>query len=128
MYSLPCLAAVRSRFSPIMNGIQTFADQGGQVLGICNGFQVLCESGLLPGALVRNNCMEFRCINQSLTVENSNDRFNREVLGDHLSLPIAHGEGNFRADDSVLSDLETNQQVLLRYQPLCTAESGNKHH
>ena len=106
-----------ARFSPIMNDIQTFADQGGQVLGICNGFQILCESGLLPGALVRNNCMEFRCINQSLTVENSNDRFNREVLGDHLSLPIAHGEGNFRADDSVLSDLETNQQVLLRYQP-----------
>ena len=106
-----------ARFSPIMADLKRFAEQGGQVLGICNGFQILCESGLLPGALVRNDCMEFRCLNQGLKVEDSNDRFKRGTLGDWLDLPIAHGEGNYRADDAVLAELETNQQVLLRYQP-----------
>jgi phosphoribosylformylglycinamidine synthase I len=106
-----------ARFSPIMKDLQRFADQGGQVLGICNGFQILCESGLLPGALVRNDCMEFRCLNQGLKVEDSNNRFNSKILGDHLSLPIAHGEGNYRASDEVLAELETNKQVLLRYLP-----------
>jgi len=105
-----------ARFSPIMEDVKRFADQGGQVLGICNGFQILCESGLLPGALVRNDCMEFRCINQTLKVENSNDRFNQEILSSELTLPIAHGEGNYRADDPVLAQLEANNQVLLRYQ------------
>ena len=106
-----------ARFSPIMEDVKRFADQGGQVLGICNGFQILCESGLLPGALVRNDCMEFRCINQALKVENSNDRFNQDILGSELTLPIAHGEGNYRADEAVLAQLEANHQVLLRYQP-----------
>ena len=106
-----------ARFSPIMKDLQRFADQGGQVLGICNGFQILCESGLLPGALVRNDCMEFRCLNQGLKVEDSNNRFNSKILGDHLSLPIAHGEGNYRASDEVLAELESNKQVLLRYLP-----------
>ena len=106
-----------ARFSPIMEDVKRFADQGGQVLGICNGFQILCESGLLPGALVRNDCMEFRCINQALKVENSNDRFNQDILGAELTLPIAHGEGNYRADEAVLAQLEANNQVLLRYQP-----------
>ena len=106
-----------ARFSPIMDDVKRFADQGGQVLGICNGFQILCESGLLPGALVRNDCMEFRCINQALKVENSNDRFNQDILGSELTLPIAHGEGNYRADEAVLAQLEANNQVLLRYQP-----------
>ena len=106
-----------ARFSPIMADLKRFADQGGQVLGICNGFQILCESGLLPGALVRNDCMEFRCLNQYLKVEDSNERFNSKILGDHISLPIAHGEGNYRASDAVLAHLEANHQVLLRYQP-----------
>lgn len=106
-----------ARFSPILEDVKRFADQGGQVLGICNGFQILCESGLLPGALVRNDCMEFRCISQALKVENSNDRFNQDMLGAELTLPIAHGEGNYRADESVLAQLEANHQVLLRYQP-----------
>ena len=105
-----------ARFSPIMSDLKEFAGKGGQVLGICNGFQILCEAGLLPGALVRNDCMEFRCVNQPLLVENSNDRFNRETLGSRLTLPIAHGEGNYRADDAVLSELEANDQVLLRYE------------
>ena len=104
-----------ARFSPIMKDIQQFADQGGQVLGICNGFQILCESGLLPGALVRNDCMEFRCLNQPLKVEDSNERFCKDMLGEKLSLPIAHGEGNYRADEAVIKDLESNQQILLRY-------------
>ena len=106
-----------ARFSPIMEDLKNFARQGGNILGICNGFQILCESGLLPGALVRNNCMEFRCLNQPLKVENSNERFNSELLGTKISLPIAHGEGNYRADDDVLKELEANSQVLLRYLP-----------
>ena len=106
-----------ARFSPIMEDLKNFARQGGNILGICNGFQILCESGLLPGALVRNNCMEFRCLNQPLKVENSNQRFNSELLGTKISLPIAHGEGNYRADDDVLKELEANSQVLLRYLP-----------
>ena len=104
-----------ARFSPIMHDLKEFAERGGQVLGICNGFQILCESGLLPGALIRNDCLDFRCLNQNLTVENSNERFNQNTLGGSLVLPIAHGEGNFRADESVLSSLEENQQVLIRY-------------
>lgn len=104
-----------ARFSPIMQDLKEFAEKGGQVLGICNGFQILCESGLLPGALIRNDCIDFRCLNQNLLVENSNDRFNQTTLGQSLLLPIAHGEGNYRADESVLSSLEANDQILLRY-------------
>ena len=89
--------------------------KGDILLGICNGFQILCESGLLPGALIRNDCLDFRCLNQPLFVENSNDRFNQDALGKTITLPIAHGEGNYRADESILSSLEENDQVLLRY-------------
>jgi len=85
------------------------------VLGICNGFQILCESGLLPGALIRNDCLDFRCLNQPLTVENSNNRFSKEAFGESIVLPIAHGEGNYRADESILLSLEVNDQILFRY-------------
>ncbi len=105
-----------ARFSPIMDDVKTFAERGGQVLGICNGFQILCEAGLLPGALIRNDCLEFRCVNQEVKVENSNDRFNPQKIGDRLILPIAHGEGNYRLDTDALVQLEANNQVLLRYQ------------
>lgn len=105
-----------ARFSPITADLQRFAGQGGQVLGICNGFQILCEAGLLPGALIRNDCIEFRCVNQPLKVEDSNERFQTSKLGATLSLPIAHGEGNYRVKDSTLLELESNKQVLLRYQ------------
>lgn len=105
-----------ARFSPITADLQRFAGQGGQVLGICNGFQILCEAGLLPGALIRNDCIEFRCVNQPLKVEDSNERFQTSKLGTTLSLPIAHGEGNYRVKDSTLLELESNKQVLLRYQ------------
>ena len=104
-----------ARFSPIMNDLKEFGQKGGHILGICNGFQILCESGLLPGALIRNDCLDFRCLNQPLLVENSNDRFNQVALGKTITLPIAHGEGNYRADESILSSQEENDQVLLRY-------------
>jgi phosphoribosylformylglycinamidine synthase len=105
-----------ARFSPIMKDLKEFSERGGSILGICNGFQILCESGLLPGALIRNDCIDFRCLNQALKVENSNDRFNVNSLGENLILPIAHGEGNYRADESTLSLLEEQDQVLLRYE------------
>jgi phosphoribosylformylglycinamidine synthase subunit PurQ / glutaminase len=105
-----------ARFSPIMNDLKEFSEKGGQVLGICNGFQILCESGLLPGALIRNECIDFRCLNQELKVEDSNEYFNTKILGGKLVLPIAHGEGNFRADEATLSSLEENDQILLRYE------------
>ena len=105
-----------ARFSPIMTDLKNFAERGGQVLGICNGFQILCEAGLLPGALVRNNCLDFRCLNQPLKVEDSNDRFSVSNLGKEISLPIAHGEGNYRVKDSTLEEIEANHQVLLRYE------------
>lgn len=104
-----------ARFSPIMKDLKSFAENGGQVLGICNGFQILCEAGLLPGALIRNDCLEFRCINQKIRVEHSNNRFNPDETGGELILPIAHGEGNYRLEDEALRKLESNQQVLLRY-------------
>jgi len=104
-----------ARFSPIMKDLKSFAQNGGQVLGICNGFQILCEAGLLPGALIRNDCLEFRCVNQRVKVEESNDRFSSQKIGEELILPIAHGEGNYRLKEEALDQLEANKQVLLRY-------------
>jgi phosphoribosylformylglycinamidine synthase len=104
-----------ARFSPIMTDLHRFADNGGPVLGICNGFQILCEAGLLPGALIRNNCLEFRCVTQCLESENSTPFFNKSNLGERIFLPIAHGEGNYRLEENALRQLEENGQVLLRY-------------
>ena len=104
-----------ARFSPIMNDLKSFAVNGGQILGICNGFQILCEAGLLPGALIRNDCLEFRCINQRVKVEDSNQRFSPDKMGGELIVPIAHGEGNYRLEEDALVKLESNKQVLLRY-------------
>jgi phosphoribosylformylglycinamidine synthase I len=104
-----------ARFSPIMNDLKSFAENGGQILGICNGFQLLCEAGLLPGALIRNDCLEFRCINQRVKVEDSNQRFSPDKMGGELIVPIAHGEGNYRLEEDALVKLESNKQVLLRY-------------
>ena len=104
-----------ARFSPIMRAVQAFAARGGLVFGICNGFQVLCEAGLLPGALIRNSCLEFRCQMCELTVEASSAAFSPAVLGASLRLPIAHGEGNYRIDPTGLEQLEANRQILLRY-------------
>lgn len=104
-----------ARFSPVMATVRAFADKGGLVLGICNGFQILCEAGLLPGALIRNSGLEFRCQVETLRVEDSTDAFSRSTLGDTLDIPIAHGEGNYRISDKGLAELEANRQILFRY-------------
>ncbi len=104
-----------ARFSPVMKDVIRFANDGGIVLGICNGFQVLCESGLLPGMLIRNSGLRFACKEVFLRVEEST-RFTNEIEpGAILRIPIAHGEGNYIADDEVIADLERNNQVLFRY-------------
>jgi phosphoribosylformylglycinamidine synthase I len=104
-----------ARFSPVMAAVKEYAANGGLVLGICNGFQILCEAGLLPGALVRNECLQFRCQTQTLHIEESTEQFNRSRLGARLRVPIAHGEGNYRIDDAGLDDMVTNRQILFRY-------------
>ncbi|MEM9226562.1 MAG: phosphoribosylformylglycinamidine synthase subunit PurQ [Verrucomicrobiota bacterium] len=104
-----------ARFSPVMKAVAAFAETGGPVIGICNGFQILCEIGLLPGALVRNTCLEFRCLTCELIVEDSDDTFNQAKLGTRLHIPIAHGEGNYRIDEAGLAELEANKQILFRY-------------
>ncbi len=108
-----------ARFSPIMRAVSEFAERGGVVLGICNGFQILCEASLLPGALIWNNCLEYRCVTPTLAVQDSTPEFNPESIGSRIRLPIGHGEGNFRIDEEGLASLEANRQVLLRY---CDAE------
>jgi phosphoribosylformylglycinamidine synthase len=104
-----------ARFSPVMAALKDFAEAGGPVIGICNGFQILCEAGLLPGALVRNTCLEFRCQTSELIVEDSNEYFNPGKLGERVRIPIAHGEGNYLIDEAGLEKLEANKQVLFRY-------------
>ncbi len=105
-----------ARFSPVMEAVRNFADAGGPVIGICNGFQVLCESGLLPGALMRNDHLEFRCIWTDLRVENANTMFTSKAFeGQTLHIPLSHGEGNFQADDATIERLEGNGQIVFRY-------------
>lgn len=105
-----------ARFSPIMESVAAFARDGGLVLGTCNGFQVLCESGLLPGALIRNRGLRFVCAPAHLRVERTNSPFtNRYSPGEVLVMPIKHGEGCYVADMATLEALEKNHQVVLRY-------------
>jgi len=105
-----------ARFSPVMEALSQFAAAGGAILGICNGFQILCEGGLLPGALIRNDCLEFRCLTVPRQVADAGPLFNPEVIGrGHVEIPIAHGEGNYRIDDAGLQALQQNKQILLRY-------------
>ena len=109
-------AGAIARFSPIMEEVIKFAHSGGMVLGICNGFQVLTECDLLPGALMRNNHLRFSCKYVYLKVENSDNRFTCESsAGDVLKIPIAHGEGNYYFHDDKIRELEDNGQVLFRY-------------
>src|SRR6185295_11527235 len=99
-----------------MQAVQQFASNGGIVLGICNGFQILCEAGLLPGALVRNRSLQFRCENIFLKTENRQTPFTQSIPEDKLlRVPIAHGEGCYFADADTLANLNTNGQVLWRY-------------
>jgi len=105
-----------ARFSPVMKAVKNFASEGGIVIGICNGFQILCESGLLPGALVRNRGLHFICEHTRLRVERPNSRLtSAAATGQILNIPIAHGEGCYFADDATLAELRLNQQILLRY-------------
>ncbi len=105
-----------ARFSPVMEAVVAFANRGGPVLGICNGFQVLCESGLLPGVLMQNDHLEFRCIWTDLKIENDSTMFTSDgTNGQTLHIPISHGEGNYQADTATIDRLEGNGQVVLRY-------------
>lgn len=105
-----------ARFSPIMKDIVRFAKAGGLVLGICNGFQVLCESGLLPGALMRNRSLRFVCKNVSIRTETQSSPFTCELQkGSILTIPIAHGEGNYIASGETLNMLESEDRVVFRY-------------
>ena len=105
-----------ARFSPVMSAVVDFADRGGLVLGICNGFQVLCEAGLLPGALIRNHHLRFRCQWVRLRVENAGIPFTSLAQpGQVLHIPISHGDGNYFADDETMAELEARGQVAFRY-------------
>ena len=110
-----------AQFSPVMNAVKAFAKDDGLVIGICNGFQILCETGLLPGALVRNRSLQFRCEHVHLKVPTTDSPFTREVPeGKVLRVPIAHGEGCYFADEKILVELQANHQILFQY----TTESG----
>ena len=105
-----------AQFSPVMNAVKAFASAGGLVIGICNGFQILCETGLLPGALVRNRSLQFRCETIFLKIPTADSPFTSEVPeGRLLRVPIAHGEGCYFADDETLATLQANHQILFQY-------------
>lgn len=105
-----------ARFAPVMEGVARFARDGGLVIGICNGFQILCESGLLPGALIRNRSLSFVCTVAAVRVETVETPFTRVFQrAEVLRLPVKHGEGCYVADSRVLQELEDNDQVVLRY-------------
>ena len=105
-----------ARLSPVMQAVKQFADNGGLVIGICNGFQVLCEAHLLPGALIRNRDLHFRCEHLHVRVEDVANPFLHEAqTGGLLRIPIAHGEGSYTADAATLAELNQTGRVLLRY-------------
>ena len=105
-----------ARFSPVMQAVRTFADAGGPVIGICNGFQVLLEAGMLPGAMLRNRSLKFQCEHVFVRVEQTDTPFTIACRsGQILRIPIAHGEGNYYAEPEVVERLEKNRQVVFRY-------------
>lgn len=105
-----------ARYSPIMSSVIDFAQKGGFILGICNGFQVLTETGLLPGALIKNDCLHFICQQQAIRIDNNKTPFTCHYQkGQILQFPIAHGEGHYYASQSTIQKLETNQQIIFRY-------------
>ena len=109
-----------ARFSPVMEEVERFVARGGLALGICNGFQILCETGLLPGALMRNDHLQFRCQWVDLRVETNATRFTSGCSqGQVLRVPISHGEGNYYADEETLASLNANGQIVFRY---CTSD------
>jgi phosphoribosylformylglycinamidine synthase len=105
-----------ARFSPVMTSVQEFAAAGKLVMGICNGFQILCESGLLPGALIQNNHLQYRCQWTHLRTENASLPFTaRARTGQVIRIPISHYEGSYHADEATLRELEANCQIAFRY-------------
>lgn len=105
-----------AQFSPVMDSVDELATMGKPIIGICNGFQILCEAGLLPGALWRNAGQHFICRTAHLRVENNHNRFLQlNNIGDVLTMPIRHGEGNYYVDPATLLEMEANRQILLRY-------------
>jgi len=109
-------AGAVARFAPLMQSVSEFAGNGGLVWGICNGFQILCEAHLLPGALTRNSSLQFRCEATWLRVENADTAFTDGCgLGSVLQVPVSHGEGRFVADEATLDALEAEQRVVFRY-------------
>ena len=105
-----------ARFSPVMNGIEQMVRDGKTVIGICNGFQVLCEAGILPGVLLRNSHLQYRCQWTNLRVENDQTRFTESCDdGQLLRIPISHGDGNYYADPETLAKMEDNGQIAFRY-------------
>lgn len=109
-----------ARFSPIMREVVTFAGNGGLVIGICNGFQILTEAGLLPGVLLRNSGLNFVCRDVFLNVANASTPFTSSFVQNQIiKIPVAHGDGNYYADAETISKLETNNQVVFRY---CNSE------
>lgn len=122
-----------ARFSPMMESVIEHAHRGGKVLGVCNGFQILCESGLLPGALLGNDHQKFICSNVYITNDNQASPINKNITSPALKIPVAHGEGRFFAPADVMKEIEDNQQVIFRY---CNADgvigegnpNGSTHH
>ncbi|MFI5148779.1 MAG: phosphoribosylformylglycinamidine synthase subunit PurQ [Bacteroidia bacterium] len=117
-----------ARFSPIMNEVMEFAEKGGLVFGVCNGFQILCEAGLVPGALLRNSGLQFLCKNVFIKAENQESLMTSAIpRGKALKIPIAHGEGSYFNDPAALKKMNANGQILFRYcdeQANATPESN----
>jgi phosphoribosylformylglycinamidine synthase len=105
-----------ARFSPVMDAVKREAERGKLVFGSCNGFQILCEAGLLPGALMRNDVMQFRCQPVHLRVETADSPFtNAAAVGDVVEMPVSHGEGNYYVDDATLARLKAEDRIVFRY-------------
>lgn len=110
-------AGAIARFSPVMGEVKKAAEEGKFVLGVCNGFQILLESGLLPGAMRRNQTLKFHCFQTKLKVVNNQTAFTKEYNQDELiTIPIAHGEGNYYCDEATLAELKANNQIVFTYQ------------
>ncbi|PUA34917.1 phosphoribosylformylglycinamidine synthase I [Paenibacillus elgii] len=106
-----------ARFAPVMSALVKAAEEGKYILGICNGFQILLESGLLPGGMLRNRSLKFRCHAAMLQVENTNTPFTSDYAkGELINIPIAHGEGNYYCDEATLAELKANNQIVFRYE------------
>lgn len=108
-----------AQFSPIMEAVYNFAEKGGVVIGICNGFQILLEIGLLPGVMLQNKSLKFICKGHYLKVENKNTIFTKGINKDVIKIPIKHGEGNYYTDEETLKSITENDQVLFKY---CSTE------